>query len=77
MRRTLLQLGIDGSERVAAEAMFADLTGALDTTTIDLGPLDESDVTELLERECGLAPERELVLAALEATAGLPTVTAS
>ncbi|MGW4214748.1 AAA family ATPase [Lentzea sp. NPDC004789] len=63
------------SERVAAETLFADLTGALDTTTVDLGPLDESDVTELLRRECGSEPAPELVRAALESTAGLPAVT--
>jgi len=63
------------SERVAAETLFADLTGALDTTSIDLGPLDEPDVTELLRRECGLEPEPELVRAALESAAGLPAVT--
>jgi DNA-binding CsgD family transcriptional regulator len=63
------------AERVAAETLFADLTGALDTTTIDLGPLDESDVTELLRREYGLEPGPELVRAALESAAGLPAVT--
>lgn len=62
------------SERVAAEAMFADLTGALDTTTMDLGPLDEADLTELVEREYGFTPAREAVLAGLAAGAGLPEV---
>lgn len=62
------------SERVATEAMFADLTGALDTTTVNLGPFDEADVTELVVRECGFVPDRDLVLAGLESGAGLPGV---
>lgn len=61
-------------ERVAAEEKFAELIGALDTTTIDLGAFGEADVTELIARECGFIPERECVLAALESTAGIPEV---
>jgi DNA-binding CsgD family transcriptional regulator len=57
--------------------MFTELTGVLDTTTIDLGPLGEADVTELITRECGFIPDRELVLACLESAAGLPAVTVS
>ncbi|RAS66962.1 regulatory LuxR family protein [Lentzea atacamensis] len=63
------------AERIAAEEMFAELSGALDTTTIDLGPFGEADVTELIARECGFIPERETVLTALECTAGVPEVT--
>ncbi|MDT7789796.1 MAG: hypothetical protein QOF58_8215 [Pseudonocardiales bacterium] len=63
------------AERVAAEEMFADLTGALDTTTIDLGPFDEADMTELIARECGFVPDPECVRVALESTAGIPEVT--
>ncbi len=62
------------SERVEAEAMFADLTGALDTTTIDLGQFDEADLTELVVRECGFVPGQELVRAGLASGAGLPDV---
>lgn len=62
------------AERIAAEEMFADLSGAVDTTTIDLGPFDEADVTELIARECGFIPEHDTVLTALEATAGIPEV---
>ncbi|MGW4210494.1 AAA family ATPase [Lentzea sp. NPDC004789] len=60
--------------RIAAEEMFADLSGAPATTTIDLGPFGEADLTELITRECGFIPERETVLAALESTAGIPEV---
>lgn len=62
------------AERVAAEALFADLTGALDTTTVDLGPLDEADLTELVAREYGIVPDRDVVRAGLAAGAGLPEV---
>jgi len=65
------------SGRVTAEAMFTELTGALDTTTIHLGPLGEADVTELITRECGSSPGRDVVLACLESAAGLPAVTLS
>jgi DNA-binding CsgD family transcriptional regulator len=62
------------SERVAAEAKFADLSGALDTATIELGTLGEADLTELVARERGFIPGRELVLAGLASGAGLPEV---
>jgi DNA-binding NarL/FixJ family response regulator len=62
------------SERVAAEAMFADVTGALDTTSLDLGQFDEADLTELVVRKCGFVPERDVVLAGLASGAGLPEV---
>lgn len=62
------------SERVEAEAMFADLTGALDPTTIELGQFDEGDLTELVVRECGFVPGQELVRAGLASGAGLPDV---
>ncbi|WP_158102639.1 helix-turn-helix transcriptional regulator [Lentzea kentuckyensis] len=75
--RVYVVLAYPCAERVAAEERFTELTGALDTTTIDLGPLAEADVTELITRECGFIPDREIVLACLESAAGLPGVTLS
>ncbi len=59
-------------ERSAAEEMFAELTGALDTTVIDLGPLPEPDVRELLRDAFGVEPHDEFVRACVEVCNGIP-----
>ncbi|MEO6090129.1 MAG: AAA family ATPase [Umezawaea sp.] len=65
-------LAVPSVEPVAAEKMFAELTGALDTTVIDLGPLPESEVRELIRDMFGVEPHDEYVRVCMEVCSGIP-----
>ncbi|KJK47212.1 hypothetical protein UK23_21100 [Lentzea aerocolonigenes] len=62
-------------DRAAADALFGELTGALDTTTIELGPLAEADVRELIRRQFGAEPHEEFLRASVELCNGIPGTT--
>lgn len=70
--RLFVMLAVPCVERVAAELMFAELTGALDTTVIDLGPLPEPDVRELIRDMFGVEPHDEFVQVCVEVCNGIP-----
>lgn len=70
--RLFVMLAVPCVERVAAEKMFAELTGALDTTVIDLGPLPEPDVRELVRDAFGVEPHGEFVRVCVEVCGGIP-----
>lgn len=75
--RLFVMLAVSCIERVAAEQMFAELTGALDTTVIDLGPLPEPEVRELLRDAFGVEPHDEYVRVCMEVCNGIPYAVAS
>jgi DNA-binding CsgD family transcriptional regulator len=62
-------------ERAAAEELFAELTGVLDTTAVDLAPLPEADVRELIHREFGVVPHEEFLRVCVELCNGNPRAT--
>lgn len=68
-------LAFAGVRRAAVEARFAELTSALDTTTLELGPVGEAEVAELVARGFGVLPHHDFVRACLEVSGGVPAAT--
>ncbi|MCO1574230.1 LuxR C-terminal-related transcriptional regulator [Crossiella sp. SN42] len=62
-------------ERMAAEERFAELTGTLDTTVIDLGPLPEPEVRELLRAVFGTEPHEDFLRVCVQECNGNPGAT--
>ncbi|MGW4215294.1 AAA family ATPase [Lentzea sp. NPDC004789] len=63
------------ADRMAADVVFGELAGALDTTVIELGPLGAPDVRELIRRRFGAEPHEEFLRACLELCNGVPGTT--
>jgi DNA-binding CsgD family transcriptional regulator len=75
--RVLLVLASRCADRTTVDALFAEVAGAADTAAIDLGPLAEADVRELLRWEFGAEPHEEFLRACLELGNGIPGATLS
>lgn len=63
------------AERAPAEALFVELISALDTTTIDLKPLPDAAVRELIRQKFGVAPHEGFLRTCLELCNGNPRTT--
>lgn len=62
-------------ERGAVDELFAELTGVLDTTVVDLEPLPETGVRELIRTEFGVVPHEDFLRTCLELCNGIPGAT--
>ncbi|MGW0520801.1 LuxR C-terminal-related transcriptional regulator [Crossiella sp. NPDC003009] len=71
----LVVLAFPCVERMAAEERFAELTGTLDTTVIDLGPLPEPEVRELLRAVFGTEPHEDFLRVCVQECNGNPGAT--
>lgn len=61
--------------RAVIESLFAELSGALDTFLLELGPLSEADMRAHVLRWFGVAPHEDFLRVWAEAGAGHPEIT--
>lgn len=60
--------------RAVIESLFAELTGVLDTSQLELGPLSEADMREHVRRCFGVAPHEDFLRVWGEVCAGHPQI---
>lgn len=73
--RVLIVLAFPYIGNAALETVFDDLAGAADMMVIDLAPLSEADVRELVGRTFGVSPHEEFVRVCAELCQGIPNIT--